>query len=304
MRVLITGGSGLLGKQITKELLHLGHEVAHYTTGKAGNSGNVRKYNWNPAKGEADPHALEGVTHVVHLAGATIAQRWTPSNKKEIRSSRIQSTQLLKRLIQGYGSGVKAVVSASAIGYYPNTLHTIHREVDAPGEGFLADVVTAWENEVIKIREVGPRTVRLRIGIVLSTEGGALPPQLIPHKFGLGAAVGSGKQWVSWVHIDDLCKAFIHALKTDSMEGPFNAVAPQPVTNLEFNKRLAAALGRPFFLPKIPAFLLKLLLGEMSELVLASQRCSNERLELSGFVFRFGSLEKALDDLLNKKSPA
>lgn len=304
MRVLITGGSGLLGKVITKDLLELGHKVVHYTTGKPGLSNGVRKYHWNPAQGEAETDALIGVTHIIHLAGATIAQRWTKSNKQEIINSRVQSTRLLQRLVKGYGSQIKAVVSASAVGYYPSSDHTVFRESDLPGDDFLARVVVAWENEVENIRSLGVRTVKMRIGIVLSTEGGALPPQLIPHKFGLGAAVGTGKQCMSWIHIRDLSRAFIHALKNDQMDGAYNAVAPHPVSNQEFNKQLAKTLRRPFFLPNVPSFLLKTVLGEMSLLILTSQRCSCEKLQMADFVFRFSKLEMALEDLLNKKSPA
>lgn len=294
-KILITGASGLVGSRLTNLLLEAGHEVVHL--GRTKKSGRVKTFTWNIQEGIIDDEAFNGVDAVVHLAGAGVAdKRWTPKRKLEILESRTQSTALLARYLEKHQQ-VKTVVSASAIGYYGFGL-TDHEFTEAsnPGNDFLAQVVKAWEGEVDKIEN--RRTVKLRIGIVLSDKGGALKEMMTPIRLNVGAVLGTGNQFISWIHIDDLCRMFIKALEDNAMQGVYNATGPYAVTNREFTKAIAKKIDKPLWLPAVPSFILKLMIGEMADLILNGSVVSSSKIQKAGFSFRFPTIETALNDLL------
>ena len=295
-KVLITGASGLIGSRLTEMLLQLGHEVAHLSRSKG--LDNVPTFVWDVKKGTVENDAFQGVDAVVHLAGAGVAdQRWTEKRKREILESRTSSTALLVQHI-ARNQQVKVVVSASAIGYYgEGTGNKVFTEQDKPGHDYLAGVVDAWEKEVDKIPV--KRIVKLRTGIVLSEKDGALKKMVTPIRFFVGAPLGTGKQYISWIHIDDLCRMFIKAIEDGSMYGVYNATGPYAVTNTELTKAIAKVLKRPLWLPNVPGFVLKLMLGEMGEMVLTGSQVSSEKIQHKGFRFQFPELDKALENLLN-----
>ena len=254
---------------------------------------------WNPAAGELDPAQLDGIDAVVHLAGEPIAPgRWTARRKREILESRTGSTRLLSEVLARLKTPPSVLISASAIGYYGNRGDARLDEESGPGSGFLAEVCLAWEQAVEPARRAGIRVAIPRIGVVLARHGGALAPLLLPFRLGLGGRLGHGRQYMSWIHIGDLVAAFQHALDQPDLEGPFNAVAPNPVPNTEFTKTLARVLHRPAFLP-IPVPILRLALGELAEpLLLDSTRLTPSRLESTDFRFTHPKLEEALSSLL------
>lgn len=270
--VLITGASGLIGGRLTKLLLARGHSVSHLSRSKKG--GIVPTYAWDVDRSFIEPAALEGVGTIVHLAGAGIAdKRWTPSRKKEILDSRIRSTALLREALQAHR--VEAIISASAMGYYgPGDGNRIFTETDLPGTDFLASVTNRWEQEVDKFQIPGLRVVKFRIGVVLSDRGGALPSMARPVKWMAGAALGTGNQFVSWIHLDDLCNMFIKAIEDSNMHGVYNAVSSVPVTNSNLTKAIAGVLSRPLLLPRVPSAVLRILLGEMADIVLKGSKLS------------------------------
>ncbi len=259
---------------------------------------------WNPAAGELDPAQLDGIDAVVHLAGEPIAPgRWTARRKREILESRTGSTRLLSEVLARLTTPPSVLISASAIGYYGNRGDARLDEESGPGSGFLAEVCLAWEQAVEPARRAGIRVAIPRIGVVLARHGGALAPLLLPFRLGLGGRLGHGRQYMSWIHIDDLVAAFQHALDQPDLEGPFNAVAPNPVPNTEFTKTLARVLHRPAFLP-IPVPILRLALGELAEpLLLDSTRLTPSRLESTDFRFTHPKLEEALSSLLTPPRP-
>jgi uncharacterized protein (TIGR01777 family) len=298
--ILITGASGLVGSRLTELLMRRGHKVAHL--GRARKAGSVQSYVWNVNLGTFDAEALHGVDAVVHLAGAGVAdKRWTEKRKIEILESRTRSSALLYEMLKISPGTVKAVVSASAIGYYGSTLSDKQfKEGAMPGTDFLAHVVDQWEQSVDRMSSLGVRVVKIRTGIVLSHEGGALKEMARPVRFFVGSPLGTGKQTVSWIHIDDLCGIFIKALEDGSMFGPYNAVAPHPATNREMTRAIAKILRRPLLLPPVPAFLLRIILGEMSDAVVKGGNVSSEKIEQTGFKFKYPELEEALKDCLKK----
>lgn len=300
--ILITGGTGLVGSKVTDFLLQKGYSVAYLSLSRKKNKtiSSVKVYEWDIYKKSIDSESLMQAQAVIHLAGAGIAEKpWTQSYKKEILESRVLSTQLLYEILQKYPHSVKTFVSASAIGIYGfDTAEQWVDENSPYGEGFLAEVTQKWEAEVQKMADLGIRTVILRIGIVLSAKGGALPKLVQPIRWGLGAALGSGKQYMSWIHIDDLARMFLFAIENQNLQGVFNAVSSEPCTNAEFTKRVAQILRKPLFLPNVPAFTLKLMFGEMAQMLLGGSRVSNEKIKQAGFRYQFDSLEKALKDLL------
>ena len=259
---------------------------------------------WNPAAGELDLAQLDGIDAVVHLAGEPIAPgRWTARRKREILESRTGSTRLLSEVLARLTTPPSVLISASAIGYYGNRGDARLDEESGPGSGFLAEVCLAWEQAVEPARRAGIRVAIPRIGVVLARHGGALAPLLLPFRLGLGGRLGHGRQYMSWIHIDDLVAAFQHALDQPDLEGPFNAVAPNPVPNTEFTKTLARVLHRPAFLP-IPVPILRLALGELAEpLLLDSTRLTPSRLESTDFRFTHPKLEEALSSLLTPPGP-
>ena len=295
MKILVSGSSGLVGTKLTSLLTAEGHDVTALVRRQAG-SAEIR---WDPAAGELDASALEGFDGVVHLAGENIAAgRWTAAKKQRIRDSRVDSTRLLCQTLAGLEQRPAVLVNASAIGYYGDRGDQQLAEDSPAGDGFLPDVCQAWEASTQPAADEGIRVVRLRIGVVLSVDGGALQKMLLPFRLGAGGKVGSGGQYWSWISIDDLVGVIHHALMTESLSGAVNAVAPQPVTNLQFTKTLGRVLGRPTIFP-MPAFAARLALGEMAnDLLLASARVVPAKLNESGYAFRHPDLESALRRVL------
>ena len=298
MKVLISGSSGLVGSALVRLLEGSGHEVVRLVR-RTPDPGGGTAANWDPAAGTIDAAALEGLDGVVHLAGENIAGgRWNQALKERIRSSRVDGTRLLAETLAGLDRPPQCLLSASAIGFYADRGDEQLDESSPVGAGFLADVCRAWESAAEPAREAGIRVVNLRIGVVLASDGGALKKMLLPFKLGLGGRVGSGRQWWSWIAIDDVVGAIQHALLTESLTGPLNLVAPNPATNLEFTKALGRVLRRPTVFP-MPAFAARLALGEMAdELLLASTRVDARRLTDSGYEFRCPGLDGALRHVL------
>ncbi|MDQ2772299.1 MAG: TIGR01777 family oxidoreductase [Bacteroidota bacterium] len=296
-KVLITGGTGLIGSRLADMLIDAGYEVALLSRSPA-KSSHYHGFRWDPQAGTIDEAAVPYADYIVNLAGASVSDgKWTDERKQAIMGSRLGGLALLHRELAKPGHHVQAFVSASAIGVYGDTGAQLLTEESPPGlptHDFLADVGHQWELAAAPVAALGIRTVVPRIGIVLSTDGGALPQIAKPVKLGAGAALGSGKQFMSWIHLDDLCRLFMAMLDDARWQGTYNAVAPHPVTNEEFTKELAQVLHRPLLLPKVPAFGLKLALGEMSEIVLASQNVSAAKVLAQGFTFEFPALHGAL----------
>jgi hypothetical protein len=294
-KILITGASGLIGTRLTELFIQQGHAVVHL--GRTKRTGKIPCFMWDVEKGMIEEDAFDGVDAVVHLAGAGVAdQRWTKRRKQEILGSRTKSTTLLARHLQNYPN-VKAVVSASAIGYYGFGLtDKEYTEESSPGTDYLASVVSAWEGEVDKIQN--KRIVKMRVGIVLSEKGGALKEMMKPIQWGVGAPLGTGKQYMSWIHLDDLCRMFMRAVEDQTMSGAYNATGPYAVTNKELTRALAKALHKPLWLPPVPKFVLKIVVGEMANIVLNGSIVSSKKIQQTGFTFQFNSLEEALNDLL------
>lgn len=298
MNILISGGSGLVGTQLSIMLKEKGHSIRILTRKKNNKEGYVQ---WDPEAGTIDVNALNGIDAIVHLAGEGIADgRWTDERKVSIIDSRVQSTRVLLEELKEGNHQVKAFISASAIGYYSERGDELMYEDAAPARDFLGTTCVLWEQEVNKIESLKIRTVKLRTGVVLSTKGGALKKMITPFQFGFGSALGDGKQWMSWIHLNDLCAMFIHALENQGISGAYNAVSPSPNTNYEFSKTLATVLRKPFWAPNVPSFVLKLIFGEMAVVVLGSTKASSSKIEKTKFTFQFETLEKALKNLLQK----
>jgi len=297
--VLIAGGTGLIGSRLTELLLQNGYGVT-YLSRTAGKVGDIRKFAWNPTEGKMDLDALLDVDYIINLAGAGVFDhKWNKEYKGEILASRVNATHLIYEKLKGRSKWPKAFITASAIGYYgADTGDRLNTEESPVGDDFLAGVCRQWETAANYMESLGIRTVKIRVGIVLSKKGGALEKLEATVKKGAGAILGSGKQYVSWIHIDDLCKLFIKALKDDSMGGAYNAVAPNPVTSEELTKTLGEVLHKPIILPNIPAFALKLMLGgERAETVLGSSKVSAEKALKTGFKLEFSELKPALENI-------
>lgn len=302
MRILITGATGLIGQEIVKQCHEQNIAVSYLTTSKSKIS-TVREYRgfyWNPNENEIDPDCFNDAEAIIHLAGATISKRWTKAYKKEILDSRVDTSQLLISALSSNHHKVKQVISASAIGIYPDSQTNYYDETFHDfDDSFLSQVVQKWEQAVDGFSALNIKVSKIRTGLVLSKKGGALPQIVKPMKFGLGAAFGSGKQWQSWIHIQDLAGLFLYILKY-RLEGVFNGVSPNVVSNQEFTKAAAEVLESPLFLPNIPKGLMKLILGDMHTLLFLSQRVSSKKTEDKGFQFKFHHLKPALQDLLKK----
>jgi uncharacterized protein (TIGR01777 family) len=298
MRIAMTGSTGLVGTAAEAVLSGAGHEVVRLV--RRAPAPGEKAVRWDPVRREVDAAALEGHDAVLHLAGENIGSgRWTAARKAGIRDSRVSGTRLLCDALAGLARPPKAIVCASAVGYYGDRGEETLTEESPPGAGFLAGVCREWEAASAPAARKGIRVVALRIGMVLSPKGGALPRMLPLFRAGLGGVIGSGRQYVSWVALDDLPHVVLHALERDDLSGPVNAVAPLPVTNREFTEALGKALSRPTPLP-VPAFALRLAVGrEMADaLLLASTRAVPRRLEESGYRFRFPELGGALRHML------
>lgn len=300
MRVLITGATGLIGKEIVKLCHKKNISINYLTTSKSkiSNNSNYQGFYWNPNVKEIDLQCFKEVEVIIHLAGATVSKRWTSDYKKEILSSRLETTQLLVDALKNNKNQVKQLISASAIGIYPDSLSNYYDETDSDGDTtFLSEVVQKWELAVDAFSELNIIVTKIRVGLVLSTEGGVLPAIVNPIKFGFGAAFGSGQSWQSWIHIKDLSRLFMFVM-THHLKGTFNAVAPNPVTNLDLTKLCAKVLSKPLWLPNIPKFFMKLVLGEMHTLLFLSHRVSSKKIEEAGFNFKYHHLQPALEALL------
>jgi len=294
--ILISGASGFVGAHLTKFLLEKGYKVKKLTRAVQGSAGNL--VYWNPAKGEIELEALEGLDAVVHLAGENIAGRWTEKKKAKIESSRVQGTKFLSESLVKLNKKPEVLIAASAIGYYGNSGDEILTEESAKGSGFLADVGVKWEQATQPAAEAGIRVCNVRIGLVLGRDGGALEKMLFPFKLGLGGKIGDGNQYWSWIAIDDLVGIIYYLLSSQDLKGPVNAVAPYPVTNSEFTFALGKVLNRPTILP-LPGFVARGLLGEMAgATMLSSARVIPWKLLDSGYKFKYPKLEQALNSIL------
>lgn len=300
MKVLITGATGLVGSALTRLLQDNGIFVNYLSTSrdKLKDEPLYKGYYWNPDDGVIDHRCIDGVEAIFHLAGASISKRWTDSYKKEILSSRIDTANLLHKLLREQSHNVRHFISASAIGIYPDSLTTVYSE-DSAGvdESFLGEVVIKWEAAVDKFETLGIKVAKVRTGLVLSGKGGALAEMVKPVKLGLGSAYGSGMQMQSWIHADDLARIYYYILENE-LDGIYNGVAPHPVNNYELIKAIAKVLDKPFFMPNVPRFLMQLVLGEMHMLLFTSQNVSARKIVSEGFQFQYLSLEKALSDSL------
>ncbi|WP_420316904.1 TIGR01777 family oxidoreductase [Ekhidna sp.] len=296
--VLITGGSGLVGTELSQMLEANGYKVTHLSRNPT--QKHYQTFYWDVKKGEIDEEAITTADAIIHLAGAGVSdKRWSDGWKQEIYNSRIDSTRLLREKAISLNPKLKHFISASAVGIYGwDSGDQLVDENSPKGEGFLADVVEDWEKEVDLFNDHNIKTSKIRIGIVLSEKGGALVEMAKPIKFGVGAPLGSGKQYMSWIHIKDLCGIFAHVLQ-HAQAGIFNGVGPSPKTNKEFTKAVANQLNRPLWLPNVPKFALRLIVGEMSDILIGGNRVSSKKIEDAGFNFRFTALDDALKDLLH-----
>lgn len=298
-KVLITGASGLVGTRLTELLKAQGYEV-----NKLGRAGKGRRkpgtFNWDLTTGEVDERAFEGVSAIVHLAGAGIAdQRWTNSRKKEIIDSRVKSAELLFNYLKNNKHTVKTMVSASAVGYYGDCGAEKVSEEHAPGTDFLADVCKQWEASVHQFDSIGLRPVRCRFGIVLSKDGGALPELTKTIPIGIAGYFAKDNLYYPWIHIDDVCGILVHAIETETMNGAYNTTAPKPLLIKELMQKIVEAKKSNAILTPVPPLAIKLMLGEKSALVLQSQRCSADKIIKSGYRFRYGKIEDALGEIFN-----
>lgn len=297
MKILISGGSGLIGSALTKLLIARGHKVSHLSRSKS-SEGGIQTFVWNPSKGEMDNAAMDSVEAIVHLAGAGIADgRWSEERKKLIIDSRVDTANLLYQKAKELKPHLKVFVSASGISYYGmDTTENIYSESDPPSEDFIGRCCVLWEEAADQFSDLA-RVVKLRTGIVLSADGGALKKIAQPVKFGVGAPLGLGSQWVPYIHIDDLCEMYLAAIEKESFKGVYNAVNGDHVTNTDLTKATAKALNKPLWLPNVPSFLLKAVFGEMAGLILEGSRTSAEKIKKAGFDFRYENLQDALRNI-------
>ena len=300
MKIAVTGATGLIGAALCERLRQEGNDVLVITR-RENSSSPFPVVHWNPERGELDTRSLEGGDAVVHLAGETIAERWTREKKERIRTSRVAGTRFLVDGLKRLSKRPSVLIGSSAVGFYGNRGDEELDEGSPPGTGFLPEICQAWEAEVARASELGMRAVRLRTGIVLSTKGGALAKMLLPFKLGLGGPVGSGSQWMSWIHIDDVVGGYHFALHHSDLSGAANLTAPQPVRNADFTRALGRALRRPAFLPA-PGLALKLIFGEMAQdLLLDGQKVLPRRLESAGYKFHHTGIDDALADAVSSR---
>jgi len=298
--ILITGGTGLIGKALTALFISKGYHISILSRKNRKNSKNISYYKWNLEKRKIDKNCLLNTNYIIHLAGERVAtKRWSSKRKQQILNSRVASTNLLYGLLSSKKNKVKAFISASAIGYYGTvTSDQVFNEESAPGIDFLARVCKDWENAVNQIKSLNIRTVIFRTGIVLGKEKSALQKITPLFRMGLGTSIGDGKQYIPWIHLDDLCNIFNTALVNTNLKGPYNAVVGDNLTNQELSKAIAKQLKKPFFMPKTPRFILNLLYGEMSVILTDGSRVSAKKIKNEGVEFTYNTIEKALKNLL------
>lgn len=295
MRVLVTGATGLIGSHLVPALQREGHQVV-----RLGRRRDASDFVWDPLRGQMDTGALDGVDAVVHLAGENIGQRWTEERKQRMWRSRVEGARLLADAIASVSSPPRTFISASATGYYGDRGDEALDEDAGPGRGFLAELCQAWEEAAQGAARAGTRVVNPRFGVVMSDKGGALARLLPLFRLGLGGALGDGRQYMSWIDIEDLVSAVLFLLRRDDLSGPVNVTSPNPVTNEEFTRTLARVLGWPAFL-RVPAFALKAMMGQMAEeALLAGQRVLPRKLHQAGFAFQYPDLEGSLRHVLGR----
>ncbi len=299
--VLITGGTGLVGKRLTKKLLKKGYNVSILSR-TAKQSDTVKYYTWNIVEKTIDKQAVLTADYIIHLAGAGVAdKRWTKNRKKLIIDSRVKSVELLFNTAKENNHKLKAFISASGTNCYGTTTsEKIFTENDTFANDFLGKVCELWENAANKFKSLDIRVVKLRTGIVLSKSGGAFEKLSKPIKLGFGSIIGSGKQYMPWIHINDLCEMYISAIEKNSINGSYNAISPEYQNNESFTKLIAKSFNKPIWLPKIPSHFLRLILGEMSTIVTEGSRVSSKKIERTGFKFKYPTLESALKNLVSK----
>ncbi|HEU4718380.1 MAG TPA: TIGR01777 family oxidoreductase [Bacteroidia bacterium] len=298
MKILISGASGLIGRHLTETLVQQGHEVRHLVrNGKTGEK--VKQFPWDPAKNMISEEAIPGTDIIINLSGAPVAgKRWTTARKEEIVSSRVNALNTLREGVKKSGNRKVRLISVSGVNYYGiHPGNHVFYEKENPGDDFLGRCCVEWENAALKFSQEGIPVTILRVGIVLAKNGGALPKIAAPVKWFAGAPFGSGKQWMPWIHIGDLCRMFLFLAEHPEHTGIFNAVAPEAVNNSQFTLQLARTLHRPLVLPAVPGFLLRLVLGEMADVLLNGNLVSGEKIRDAGFTFGFPFLENALKDL-------
>jgi hypothetical protein len=299
MNITLTGATGFIGRRLINRLAaepHQLHALSRHTNIKFGDTA-VWITKWDPTAEDPPPESVANADAIVHLAGEPVAQRWTPEAKRKIRESRVQSTQRLVRALSAQPRKPSILVCASAVGIYGSRGDEVLTESSAPGNDYLAEVCQEWEKQARAAESLGVRVARIRTGIVLGKGGGALEKMLPPFKAFVGGRIGSGKQWMSWIHLDDLVGIIYHAL-TNPMSGAFNGTAPNPVTNSDFTSELARALGRPALFP-VPGFALKAMFGEMAEMLLGGQRVLPRVTEAAGYRFQYPELDPALRNILS-----
>jgi uncharacterized protein len=296
--VLISGGSGLIGRYLTSLLLSEGYRVSHLSR-KVNQFGKVRVFRWDPEKGILDPVIFEGIDCIVHLAGTNIGEkRWTKSRKEEILNSRVGSAKLLLKGISENRIKLKTFVSSSAIGYYGSvTSEKIFSEQDSPSEDFLGSICRQWEESADEFTQTGARVVKIRTGVVMEKSDSALAKLLKTARWGLFPRLGTGQQYMPWIHIEDLCRIYLKAIQDDKMIGSFNAVSPQHMNQIEFMRTLAKSLNKPFFHPPIPSFFLRMILGDMADVALKGSRVASEKIRSLGYKFQYNDLKMALNQI-------
>jgi uncharacterized protein (TIGR01777 family) len=295
--ILITGGSGGLGKRLSKHLLGKGYHVSVLSRTPGGDN-TIKTFLWDVNKGTLDEHCIDGVDTIIHLAGAGIAdKRWTDKRKKEIVESRTKSIALIYGLMKKRANKVATVISASGIGYYNDRGDELLTETSAATRDFISQCCVEWEAAVDEGEKLGLRILKFRTGVVLDKDAGALPMLALPVKLYVGSPIGSGKQWIPWIHWQDVIDMYLFGIENKGLKGVYNMVAPNPVTNAQMVKAVARQLRKPLWAPRVPAFLLKLLLGEMSSLVLGSTKVSAQKITDAGFSFKYTEVADALKEI-------
>lgn len=297
--VLITGGTGLVGKRLTELLLEKGYKVSILSR-TAKKSDTINHFTWNIDKKEIDKQAVLTADYVIHLAGTSVAdKRWTASRKKSIIDSRVESANLIYDVAKAENHTLKAFISASGTNYYGTlTSDKIFKETDAPADDFLGEVCQLWEAAADKFKDLNTRVVKLRTGIVLSKNGGAFEKMYTPIKIGVGSALGSGKQYMPWIHVDDLCEMYIQSIENEQLIDAYNAISPEHINNKNFTKQTAKFINKSLWMPNVPAFMLQLIFGKMSKIITTGSRMSSEKITKTGFSFQYPTLKKALENLI------